>query len=40
MILPYPKHAMTLIIDVSDNGIGMTPEEMTRNLVRLHSLLT
>ena len=28
------NHPMALRLNTTDNGIGMTPEEMTRNLVR------
>ena len=37
-ILLYIKlFFITLKVDVTDNGIGMTPEEMTTNLVRVIS---
>ncbi len=30
---------MALKVDVTDNGIGMTPDEMAENLVRANALL-
>ena len=38
----YPtlsNYLTTLRVDETDNGIGMTPEEMTKNLVRARSSL-
>ena len=37
LLYPIELYFMTLKVDVTDNGIGMTPEEMTRNLVCVFS---
>jgi hypothetical protein len=31
---PYRANIWRLKVNVTDNGIGMTPDEMTQNLVR------